>query len=182
MEQMTVLDQMAPAGEAGIALAGADYALSVAIVYRDALTRKWAEEVCARVTRSTSSEGIHTRSWRLGELSRSRNFRGAVQTAAAADVIIVSVYASDQLPLDFYSWVNEWLTERRRAPSALVALIGMPDFPDFRTSPIQEYLEAVAQEGHLDFLTDRKRLNPDFIDLMEQDRRDEEQSFSNYGS
>jgi hypothetical protein len=78
--------------------------------------------------------------------------------------------------LDFYSWVNEWLSERRRAPSALVALIGVPDFPDFQTSPIQEYLQAVAQEGRLDFLTDRKRLNPDFIDLMKQDRRDEEES------
>ena len=179
MEQTNVLDQTAPPGVAAVAWAETDYALSGVIVYRDALTQKWAEDVCGHVTQSTStgSEGIRARSWRLGELTRPRIFRSAVQAAAAADVIIVSVYASDQLPLDFYSWVDEWLSQRRRAPSALVALIGVPDFPDFQTSPIQEYLQAVAHEGRLDFLTDRKRLNPDFTDLMKQDRRDEVASF-----
>jgi hypothetical protein len=177
MEQMKILDPITLFEEEPETSMEAGYALSAVTVYRDARTRKWATEVCGRVKQLTGVEGIRSLFWRLGVLTQPRIFPGAVRAAATADVIIVSLYATDQLPLDFYSWVDEWLPRRRQAPSALVALIGVPDDTDLQASPIQEYLRSVARKGHLEFLPARKKLSDEFSGPTERERREEERAF-----
>jgi hypothetical protein len=157
MEWKYILERCALSGGKAVTPAKADYALNVATFYRDTRTRKWAEGVCGLVTQLTGSEWIRTRSWMLGNLTQPQVFPCAVQAAATADIIIVSVYATDQLLLDFYSWINEWLPQRRQAPGTLVALIGAPDHLDFAAPPIEEYLQAVARKGHLDFLPHKRK-------------------------
>jgi hypothetical protein len=48
----------------------------------------------------------------------------SVRAALVADVIVVSVYAADELPLDLYVWINAWLPRRNSREGAFTALIG----------------------------------------------------------
>ena len=53
MEQTNILERTAPSNAVNFAESETHlgYALNVALVYQDALTRKWATEVCDQVTR-----------------------------------------------------------------------------------------------------------------------------------
>ena len=84
----------------------------------------------------------------------------AVRAALQADVIVVSVHAADELPLDLYVWIDVWLPRRSARMGALVALIGVPGKPASQAVRTQEYLQAVARRAELDFMT-HERLVPD---------------------
>jgi hypothetical protein len=152
------LDRITLPDEGALSPAEEDYALNVAVVYQDASTRKWAEDVCGRVTELTGSGGIRTHFCRLGDLTQPQIFPGAVQVAALADVIIVSAYAANELHCMLFAWIDAWLRRRRPGPGTLLALISMLDHPDFQTSFLRKYLQAVARKGYLDFLPHERKL------------------------
>ena len=132
--------------------------LSVATVYQDPLTRQWAAELWDRVGQLIDSEGVRCQSWKISELTDHGIFLDAVQAAAEADVLVVSVRDAGELPISLYVWIDAWLPSRARRAGALVALIGVPPQPDTQSGQAHQYLESVARKAGLDFLPHERKL------------------------
>jgi hypothetical protein len=126
-------------------------ALNVAGVYQDSVTREWAMQFCRRAMRVAGEESVEC-AWYSTKSLRDTGFLGdAVSAALVADVIVVSVYAADELPLALYVWVEAWLPRRLSRAGALAALIGVepPESQSIRTI---KYLQAVARRARLEFV------------------------------
>ena len=134
------------------------YAFNVVGVYQDPLTQSWAVPMCRLVRQLAEEERVQNRWYDVNSLSDTRILLEAVHAALVADVIVVSVYAADELPLDLYVWIDAWLPRRPSRMGALTALIGVADPLDSQSVRTQEYLEAVARKAQLDFIPqERKR-------------------------
>lgn len=142
----------APLEGAPIVSEEAEHALNVAVAYQNPLTGKWAEDACKRVAQLVGMKYIHSAAWEISDLTRPENLCDAVRFATLADVIVVSVCASEELPPDLYAWIDAWLPRRHRRAGALVALIGVSEQSCPWFSRTLDYLQAVAHSGHLDFL------------------------------
>jgi hypothetical protein len=132
--------------------------LTVVLLYEDALTRRWTQEVCELVERLAGRERVEWRSWGLSDLSESKVLAEACQVTVRADLIVVSVYAAQNLPLNLYLWVEAWLPRRLHVRAALLSLITMGTSAGARCHHAQNYLEAVANRTGLDFLMEERDL------------------------
>jgi len=130
----------------------AGYALKVALVYQDALTRQWAVQVRDRMAEVAGPEAIRCTEWKVGDLIAPGVYWQGVAALAQADVIVVSLYEAERLPAAFYLWVNLWLQERSGRPGALVALLVPPEESNSWMNETRRYLSAVASQGCLEFL------------------------------
>ncbi len=81
----------------------------------------------------------------------------AVRTALIADVIAVSIYAADELPLDLYFWCDLWLPRRLARGGALTALVGVAEPSDLHSARTFEYLQGVARKGQMDFIPQERK-------------------------
>ena len=75
-----------------------------------------------------------------------------------ADVILVSIYDTEELPKDFRAWMDAWLARRYLPTGALIALISVPGELGAQTKPARDYLSAAARKGRLDFLLRERKL------------------------
>jgi hypothetical protein len=141
-----------------IPAADGEQALKVVVVYQDPLTRYWAAELWGRVGRLIASGGIKRKSWRLSELTNAFAFAEAVQEAAEADVLVIAVRDTGDMPMLLHAWNNGWMPRRAGRAGALVALIGVPARPDALSGRAHEYLQAIARQAGLDFLPRERRL------------------------
>jgi hypothetical protein len=129
-----------------------EQALSVVLIYQDPLTRSWADELWDRVRQVVDGGGISRKSWRLRDLVDDLAFAAAVRAAADADVIVISVRDTGDLPPLLHAWAAGWMPRRAGRAGALVAIVGMPTKPDGLSGRACEYLEVVARLAGLDFL------------------------------
>jgi hypothetical protein len=161
MKASAFLKQPADQLEVAMAPDEAAYSLNIAGVYQDSVTRDWAMQTCRRATQLVGEESVQKAWYDANSLGDPVTFLDAVRAALVADVIVVSVYAADELPLDLYVWVQAWLPRRRSRAGALTALIGVAEPPDSRFVRTVEYLQAVASRAQLDFIPqERKRPVP----------------------
>ena len=133
------------------------YTLNIAGVYQDSVTRDWAMQSCRRATQLAGEERFQNNWYDANSLSDHGILLDAVQAALVADVIVVSVYAADELPLDLYVWVQTWLPRRPSRIGALTALIGVAEPLDFQFARTLEYLQAVARKAQLDFIPQQRK-------------------------
>lgn len=131
--------------------------LNVAGVYQDSVTREWAMQFCRRATRVAGEESVEC-AWYSTKSLRDTVWLGdAVSAALVADVIVVSVYAADELPLDLYAWVEAWLPRRLSRAGALAALIGVAEPLESQSIRTINYLRAVARRARLDFIAQERQ-------------------------
>jgi hypothetical protein len=159
MNSTSIWEHPAPGVAKSTVLVKSEYGLNVVVAYQDAPAQSWAAEVWGQVMQLTGKDNINVTSWRISDLAWSRGLADAVRSATKADVIVVSVIASEELPLDFYVWIDAWLPRRVHGTGALVALISLPQKPHHRAFNTRNYLQAVAHRGGLDFLP-RERVLP----------------------
>jgi hypothetical protein len=143
---------------AAMPAAETEQALSVVVIYQDPLTRHWAAELWDRVGKLIDSGGICNKSWNLSGLASAFVFAEAVQAAAEADVLVISVRDARDLPLLLHAWIDGWMPRRAGRAGALVALIGLPARPDAQFGRAHEYLGAIARQAGLDFLPRERKL------------------------
>jgi hypothetical protein len=143
----------------GLAADGAGYTLYIAGVYQDSVTQDWAMQNCRRAKQLAGEERVRNTWYDVHSLSDPKVFLNAVRDALVADVIMVSVYAADELPLDLYVWVQAWLPRRLLRAGALTAFIGVAEPPDYQFFRTVEYLQAVASKAQLDFIP-QERMRP----------------------
>jgi hypothetical protein len=136
----------------------AEPALRVVTVYQDPLTRHWATELWDRVGQLIGGEGVCRQSWKMSDLTDPRVFMDSVRAAAAADVLVVSVRDTGELPTSLSVWIDAWIPGRAGTTGALVALIGVPPQPDAQSGRAYRYLEVAARKAGLDFLPHERKL------------------------
>ncbi len=159
MEQTNILERAAPADEQlELASSETEYALNVVLIYQDAPTRKWATQVCDHVSRLTGDDAVRCTRWDVSRLSDPKVFKQAVLTAVQADVILISIYDADELPVDLCVWIDAWLPRRSLPTGAMIALISVPGQAGAQSDQARRYLRAVARKGQLDFLLRERKL------------------------
>jgi hypothetical protein len=135
------------------------YRLNVVVVYEDAATHEWGREVLGRVRNLAGEESVYCTWWNVADFSEPAVLAGAVSTAIRADVIVAAVREAEQMRLPFYVWVESWLPNRAARAGALVALIGQGDEEGGQPDKTSSYFQAIAREGRLDCLIERRKLS-----------------------
>ncbi|MGD0259197.1 MAG: hypothetical protein ABSD29_05155 [Verrucomicrobiota bacterium] len=170
MQQTFLKGRNDAADGTAIAWMNARYALNVALVYQDALTRQWAGQVRDRMAQVVGQEAIHCTEWKIGDLTKPKVYWEGVAALGQADAIVVSLYEADRLPAAFYLWVNLWLQERSGRPGALVALVVPPEeLNSGAKNETRRYLSAVASQGRLEFLIQECNLPSEPIRDLRED-------------
>ena len=144
--------------ESETALDGSGYEFKIAVVYQDTLAQSWAIQMCRPVRQKFGGEHVHNTWHSVHSLGDPEILVEAAQAALAADVIVVAVHAADELPPELCAWIDVWLPRRLARVGALAALIGVPGEPATQAIRTQEYLQAVALRGQLDFLPHERKL------------------------
>jgi len=152
MQQTVIADRSVTADGMAIAGPGEGYAVNVALVYQDALTRHWAGQVRERLGEVVGKEAIQPTEWNINDLKEPRVYSEGARALARADMIVVSLYEAERLPPVFYLWVNLWLQVRSGFPGALVALVVPVEESNFGANETRRYLCAVASQGGLELL------------------------------
>jgi hypothetical protein len=152
MQQTWLKSRNGMADGTAIALMDGGYALNVALVCQDALTRQWAGRVRDRMAEAAGPEAVRCTEWKIGDLSEPKVYWEGVAALARADAIVIALHEADRLPGAFYLWVNLWLQERSGLPGALVALVVSPEESNpAAKNETRSYLAAVASQGRLEF-------------------------------
>jgi hypothetical protein len=159
MKAMELLNRTVRPTGVDMALEESNYDLNLAGVYEDSVTRQWAMQMCRRATRLAGEAHMRATWYEVSSLSDPATLLKAVRSALVADVIVVAVYAAEELPLDLYVWFEVWLPRRLPRVGALTALIGVAEPLDSRAVSTLQYLQAVARKAQLDFVP-RKRKRP----------------------
>ena len=156
MKTVELLEHPTEAFEVAVAPDELEYTLNIAGIYQDSVTRDWAMQSCHRATQLAGGERVQNTWYNTNSLSDPGILLNAVRAAVAADVIVISVYAADELPLDLYVWIDAWLPRRLSRRGALAALVGVAqplDSPSVRTL---EWLQALARKAQLDFIPQQR--------------------------
>jgi hypothetical protein len=159
MDKHELFKKVAASEEAPTPWHQSENTLGVVSVYEDPVTRDWASELWGRVTQLIGKEGIRFNAWKISELSQPAVFEPAVAQAAAADVLLISLRATDELPPTLYAWAEGWLARRTLSAGALVALIGISEESARHSSQAQQYLRGIAARGRMDFLPRERKLS-----------------------
>jgi hypothetical protein len=157
MKAFDFLERPLLSSQAAVASNEVTYPLNIAGVYQDSVTRDWAIQSYFEATPLAGKDRIQSKWYDVNSLSDSGILLDAVHTALAADVIVVSVYAADDLPLDLYAWIAAWLPRRFSRVGALAALVGVVEPLDSQFIRTIEYLQAVARRAQLDFIPHARR-------------------------
>jgi hypothetical protein len=152
MKTLDYLEHSTDPFEVVIARVGSARPLNIAGVYQDIVTREWAIQSYLGATQIVGAERIQKKWYDVNALSDSAVLMEAVSSALEADVIVVSVYAAEELPLNLYVWVAAWLPRRPSRAGAMAALIGVAEPQDSQSVRTIEYLQAVARRARLDFV------------------------------
>ena len=134
------------------AATASDCKLNVVGIYQDPLTRSWGVPMCPWATQLAGEDPIRNTWYDVHSLSDSGILMEAVRAALVADVIVVAIYAADELPLELYVWIDVWLPRRTPREGALTALIGAEEREEPQSVRTREYLQAVARKARLDFI------------------------------
>jgi len=129
-----------------------EYALNIVGVYQDTVTQSWGVPMCRLATQLAGEDHIRNTWFDVDSLNDIETLLEAVRAALVADVIVISVYAAEELPLGLYVWIDAWLPRRTSREGALTALIGADEPQDLRSFCTRDYLHAVARKAQLDFI------------------------------
>jgi len=132
--------------------------LELALVYEDALTEAWTREVAESLAGPMRRNPIHCAGWKISDLSQTEELTRAVSAASRADVIVTAVYAAEELPLGFDSWVKAWLLLRPQVKGVFVGLVATLEGSEAWCEPTETYLSAVARRGALELHIGRYEL------------------------
>jgi len=138
--------------EVAAAPAESDYALNIVGIYQDEVTQSWGAPICRLAKQVAGEDHVRDTWYDVHSLDDIETLLEAVRAALAADMIVISVHAAEDLPLGLYVWIDAWLPRRPARAGAIAALIGVNDPQDFPSSCTHDYLQAVARKAQLDFI------------------------------
>ena len=114
-------------------------------------------EACRRAAQ-LAGEDLIQKTWHdVNSLADPGILVDAARAALAADVIVVSIHAAHELPVELHVWIDTWMPHRRSRVGALTALVGVAESLESQSVRTFEYLQAVAREAQLDFFPHERR-------------------------
>lgn len=134
-----------------------NFAFRIAGIYEDILTQNWAMQMCQPLRQKFGKESIQHTWHDVHSLGDHQFLMQAVRAALAADVIVIAVQAAEELPPELCAWIDVWLPRRHARVGALATFVGVAGQPDTQAVRTQNYLEAVARRGELDFVPHERR-------------------------
>jgi hypothetical protein len=134
------------------------YVLKFAAIHADCLPWEWTTHLYRRAVRLVGQHAVHIDCWTVEALNQPPALQHAVEAAIEADILVVAVCASRELPLNLYRWLDSWLPNRPHRTGALAAILGVPPQPSEYPARIREYLHDVARLADLDFLPQERPL------------------------
>jgi hypothetical protein len=106
--------------------------------------------------------------WNTDLLVHPQLCQRAAASASEADMIIIETRERESLPVHVKDWIESWLPQKRRGPTALVALLPDEDKTLAHPPPVYEYLSQVSARGGLDFFCNAGEWRvPDFQNARE---------------
>ena len=152
LERNVLPDELEPAPDSS----GDEF--KIVVVYQGALAQEWAMQMCEPVWQKFGGEFVRDTWHDINSLGTTKILLEAVRATLTADVIVIAVHAAEELPPDLCAWIDIWLPRRNARTGALAALIGIAGQLDAHAASTQEYLQAVARRGELDFVPQEHRL------------------------
>ena len=129
--------------------------LTAVAAYEDGLTEARVHEFCRNLAAFVGNGcEITKQMWLLSQLRIGGLRAIAAGEAAAADVVIVSLHFSEQLPAEVESWVKAWVESRHGCEGrALLAALFDPSRMGLSSS-IRSFLKETAKRGRMEFLVE----------------------------
>ena len=141
------------------------YSLKIAAIHDDCLPWQWTTEVYLRPLPLVGPDCVQIARWTVEALKQLGDRLNATEAAIKADILILTISAARELPLNLHWWIDSWLPYRPQRPGLLMAILGVPPQPSRLPARIREYLHDVARLGHLDFLPHERTLPLGYPDI-----------------
>lgn len=126
-------------------------ACQILVLHEDFPSYSRAIEVCRRVLEQFAAElDFDIKCWNLVELADPRCARHAAKTAAAADLILLSL-PDTKLPADLQRWLQIHFSARLKNTGLLVAVSNAPDTAA-SAEQLQSWLAPLARRLGLEFV------------------------------
>ena|SRR5271170_4514897 len=120
-------------------------------VYEDSSTDARVAEFCRCLSRHLGDGcEILKQMWLLNELRLPHLRTIAAGDAASADLVIVSVHHSQELPEEVTLWLDQWLARKGRRSAVLLALFDPVYLGD--SGSMQTRLAQAARKGSMEFM------------------------------
>jgi hypothetical protein len=134
---------MAKMNAVKIVAAGEDFA---AVLHAQALSKRLADGLKPKVT-------VNSAAWKFAALDDVQVGRMAAKKAAKADMVIIAASAAAELPAHVKNWIEAFLSRKRKAATALVALLQPENRGRHEPSPFHTYLQQLAEKWRVDFFS-----------------------------
>ncbi len=129
------------------------YPFDVVMAYEDAVTRDRAMHLHDHLARQLNDDfDFQCAWWNFNHIADPTLREQAVDDATAANMIILSLHAGNDLPSSAQRWMEDWSQRRDHHKCALVTLFAENGGPQ-AAAPIFARLKQIARQAHMDFFT-----------------------------
>lgn len=103
---------------------------------------------------------FHGRAWNFSLLRDPQLRESATRHTAEADIIVVAVDGSSELPDHIRDWIDSWLPRKVGRRDAFVAMLEHRASASTETPALRYYLHQMAERGGMDFFCNADHLQP----------------------
>jgi hypothetical protein len=126
--------------------------ITAVAAYEDSVTDSRVNEFCRALARQLGCQcEVVRQMWLLNELRVPQLRTVAAGEAASADLLIVSLHHSQELPDEVKSWIESSLAHKSKRPAVLLAFVDPEHEGD--SSAMRTFLEQAAAKAKLEFVT-----------------------------
>lgn len=130
------------------------YPFDLVVSYEDTTTRNHALQLYDHLAQKLLDDyDFQCTWWKFDHLRNSTLMEQAVDAAAEANMIIMTIRAGKELPAIARKWVDQWVGRKDNRKSALVAVIAGVEPQRREACPAQLYLQKVARTAKMDFFS-----------------------------
>lgn len=127
------------------------------MLYEDFESGKAAKRTCDQLTSNLLDYcTARTQMWKLEVLTIPKLRELSLQDALQADVLVVSLRGDKELPAHVLVWLEQWLSEPRRA-MALLALFSPECQHHWRSAQLRGFFKSIAARAGVEFFSDTGR-------------------------
>jgi hypothetical protein len=91
--------------------------------------------------------------WKFDHLTNITLRQQAADAAVEANMVILSIRASEDLPRAHKLWLEDWISRRHHRKAALVVMIAGTSVPEREAATVLAYLQNAARLARMDFFT-----------------------------
>jgi len=91
--------------------------------------------------------------WKFDHLTNTTLRQQAADAAVEANMVILSIRASEDLPRTHKLWLEDWISRRHHRKAALVVMIAGTSVPEREAATVLAYLQNAARLARMDFFT-----------------------------